>query len=79
MPAPEQPQHLRHVDIRTKDLDAAALTPSDAAALEGRACARCRSPKGLRPGGHAYTTSERAGRLGWPVKVCATCPTWGHQ
>lgn len=57
-------------DVRVGDLDPIRLTPEQDARLHGHKCARCGASGPLRPGGHAYTTSEGAGRLGWPVNVC---------
>lgn len=65
-------------DVRGAVLNPLSITAEQRARLRGQKCARCGAPGGLRPGGYAYTTSEGAGRLGWPVRVCSSCPAnWG--
>ncbi|MFR9676897.1 hypothetical protein [Streptomyces sp. TR02-1] len=63
-------------DIRAATIDLAAGTTADLRRrLRGQACAACGQTGPLRPGGHAYTLGRDGGRLGWPVRVCPTCPT----
>ncbi|MEU9535824.1 hypothetical protein AB0D00_26390 [Streptomyces sp. NPDC048213] len=58
-------------DVRTTVLDPLTVTDEQDERLHGLRCARCGATGPLRAGGHAYTSSEGFGRLGWAVKVCA--------
>ncbi|MGY3340991.1 hypothetical protein ACVW0K_007184 [Streptomyces filamentosus] len=62
-------------DIRASDVDLHALSPTQRDQLHGRTCARCGAPSPHRPAGYAVAAGADGGRLGWPVKVCAHCPT----
>ena len=62
-------------DIRAGDVDLRSMSPDQRERLHGLRCARCGAESPHRPGGYAYGVTRDGGRLGWPVKVCANCPT----
>ncbi|MFC8670014.1 hypothetical protein [Streptomyces sp. NPDC057199] len=57
-------------DVRAALLDPLRMTSEQTSQLQGEACARCGRMDGLSPGGYAYTSSGKGGRLAHPVRVC---------
>ncbi|MGW9439593.1 hypothetical protein [Streptomyces sp. NPDC055607] len=62
-------------DIRAGDVDLSSISADQRERLHGRRCARCGATSPTRPAGYAYSVTRDGGRLGWPVKVCANCPS----